>query len=75
MAPTPPSPGRQLAQAAAEMMTPRDQIVFERLRENSDIVLIDLPQMTPDRWENQIFRLNVMRTVGQSYVWLFCAIA
>jgi len=51
MAPTPPSPGRQLAQAAAEMMTPRDQIVFERLRENSDIVLIDLPQMTPDRWK------------------------
>ena len=50
------------------MMTPRDRIVFERLRENSDIVLIDLPQMTPDRWENQIFRLNVMRTVGQSYV-------
>ncbi len=57
------------------MMTARDQIVFERLRENSDIVLIDLPQMTPDRWENQIFRLNVMRTVGQSYVWLFCTIA
>ncbi len=44
-------PGRQLAQAAAEMMTPRNQIVFERLRENSDIVLIDLPQMTPDRWK------------------------
>ena len=57
------------------MMTPRDQIVFERLRENSDIVLIDLPKMTPDRLENQIFRLNVMRTIGQSYVWLFCAIA
>ena len=33
------------------MMTARDQIVFERLRENSDIVLIDLPQMAPDRWK------------------------